>query len=221
MPQRIAAKFLDKLSAYEHIIWDWNGTVIDDAHITSEVVAEIMEKHNLPRLSLQEYRDLFGFPVRDYYLKLGFDFSKVSFEELSDIFIELYGKKSCKAEVFIGMVETLDALGQDGKKLSILSAASQEHLEKMVKHHDLHIHFTHIFGLNNHYAASKLDRGRELIEVAGVLPRQTILVGDTDHDLEVGEKLGIDVLLVGDGHQCKNRLSKIHHNVLPSRFDSF
>ncbi len=44
-------------------------------------------------------------------------------------------------------------------------------------------------------------------------PGQLILVGDTDHDLEVGDALGIDVLLVTGGHQSHARLSKRHSRV--------
>lgn len=218
MPLKIAAKFLDRLSPYNHIIWDWNGTILDDVRQTSEVISIILEKYDMPALSQQAYRDIFCFPVKNYYERLGFDFNKVSFEELSDLFIELYTQKSAEAGLFLGMVETLEALGQAGKKLSVLSAASQAHLEQMLEQHQLHIHFTHVYGLDNHYAASKLERGRELINAAQILPGETILVGDTDHDFEVGKELGVDVLLVGDGHQCKSRLSKIHHNVLPTRY---
>ena len=48
----------------------------------------------------------------------------------------------------------------------------------------------------------------------------TVLIGDTDHDLEVGRSMGVEVLLIADGHQSYNRLIKCHDNVMKSRYDS-
>ena len=79
-------------------------------------------------------------------------------------------------------------------------------------------HFDHIFGIDNHYAGSKLERGRELIEKSRISPSQTLLIGDTDHDLQVANELGIDALLIADGYQSFNKLSQLHHNVLESRY---
>ncbi len=108
------------------------------------------------------------------------------------------------------------------RKQSILSAAAQWHLDDWVKKFDIHHYFDHIFGIGDHNASSKLDRGKELIELADVCPSQTILVGDTDHDLDVGNELGIDVLLVANGRQSYERLSAIHPNVIETRcFESF
>ncbi len=43
------------------------------------------------------------------------------------------------------------------------------------------------------------------------------MIGDTDHDLEVGNELGIDVLLIADGHQSFEKLKNVHDNVIETR----
>ncbi len=63
-------------------------------------------------------------------------------------------------------------------------------------------------------AGSKVARGRELIARVNEPLEQTVLIGDTDHDLEVGKALGIDVILVDHGHQDILRLQKVHSKVL-------
>jgi phosphoglycolate phosphatase len=84
----------------------------------------------------------------------------------------------------------------------------------MMKHFNLTNLFDHAFGINDKYAASKLNRGEELIGISKVPKNQTILIGDTLHDLEVGQHLGIDVLLVSHGHQSVDRLRSKHDAVL-------
>jgi phosphoglycolate phosphatase len=36
----------------------------------------MLRKRNLPLLSLKKYKEVFTFPVRDYYEKIGYNFTK-------------------------------------------------------------------------------------------------------------------------------------------------
>lgn len=83
-----------------------------------------------------------------------------------------------------------------------------------LEHFEISHLFDHIFGIFDKTAASKLERGRELIETARMPKEATVLIGDTDHDLEVGTELGIDVILVEHGHQCPIKLKSVHHQVV-------
>ena len=58
---------------YKHIIWDWNGTLLDDTWLCVEGINQALIKRNLTPISEDRYREVFTFPVRDYYKKLGFD----------------------------------------------------------------------------------------------------------------------------------------------------
>lgn len=79
------------MQKYTHIIWDWNGTLLDDVARCMAVINAMLEKRGLPALaSVDAYRSVFGFPVRDYYRRVGFDFGKEAFETLAAEYIELY-----------------------------------------------------------------------------------------------------------------------------------
>ena len=50
------------------IFWDWNGTLMDDVDFTHECLNWMLETHGYPqRYDLAAYRELFGFPIEDYY----------------------------------------------------------------------------------------------------------------------------------------------------------
>lgn len=210
-------QFLTVLQHYEHIIWDWNGTLLDDLDIALETIEELGELYSVKPPGKEEYKAAFGFPVINYYRDLGFDFDKVSFEEMSEVFIKIYTKRAKKAQLHEGIQQVLESVSKD-RTQSILSAASQSHLDEIVVHHGVSHHFDHVFGLENNYAVSKIDRGQQLIMASGVAPEKTLLVGDTDHDSEVGKALGVDVLLIADGHQSYERLANCHPHVLRSRY---
>ena len=211
---------LAHLARYKHLIWDWNGTLLDDVSISTDVIGEILRDHGLPEIHPQRYREIFGFPVIEYYRKLGFDFSKTPFEIVGDQFIARYNSRIHESKLFRGVPEILKLIKQMGIQQSILSAASQWHLDEITATHGVREHFEHICGIDNHYASSKVARGQELIHLARINPKETLLIGDTDHDLQVAKSLGTDALLIADGHQSFERLKALHHNVLPSRYPS-
>ena len=76
------------MNNYKHIIWDWNGTLLNDVDYSKNIINNILSDNDLPKLSLQKYREIFTFPVQDYYVAAGLDFSKTSFEILVRKYIE-------------------------------------------------------------------------------------------------------------------------------------
>ena len=62
---------------YTHIIWDFNGTVLDDVEAGIRSVNDMLAARGLPVItSVAQYRELFSFPVIDYYRRLGLDVEK-------------------------------------------------------------------------------------------------------------------------------------------------
>jgi len=210
-------KILSHTENYKHVIWDWNGTLVDDVDMAVEAVNVLLKENNLNTVCNGKYREIFGFPVKNYYLNLGFNYDLVSFEKLCDRFIEEYNlKRATQATLFQGVVPLLTEI-KKSKKQSILSAAAQWHLDEITQHLNVHEFFDFKYGIADHYASSKLQRGRELIEVSNIDPKETIMIGDTDHDFEVASELGIACLLVADGHQTHDRLTRIHDKVIHGR----
>ena len=66
------------------IFWDWNGTLLDDVDFTHGCLNWMLEVHGYPqRYDLAAYREIFGFPIEEYYIRAGFDFAKHPYPELA------------------------------------------------------------------------------------------------------------------------------------------
>jgi len=211
---------IEKLTPYKHIIWDWNGTLLNDLDLTLKAINSQVKKFNLVMPTKDEHRKNFGFPIQDYYKRIGFDLENNCFKKIADEFVEEYFESFHTADLFEGTKGLLESLKYEGKLQSILSASFQEHLDFALGQHDIRHFFENVFGIHHHLADSKVQRGLELIEKSHVPKNETLLIGDTDHDLEVGQEMGVEVLLVADGHQSYERLKELHHNVLETRFFS-
>jgi phosphoglycolate phosphatase len=68
-------------------------------------------------------------------------------------------------------------------------------------------------GLDNIFAHSKAELGRAWLAELGLPPTQVLLVGDTLHDLEVAQHMGVDCVLVAAGHHPAARLRARHDRV--------
>ena len=75
---------------FKHVIWDWNGTLVDDTWLFVDIMNGVLKDRNLNGITLQDYRNVFDFPVEDYYLKLGFNFSEEAFKTAGLDFIKIY-----------------------------------------------------------------------------------------------------------------------------------
>lgn len=198
----------------KHVIWDWNGTLLNDIDHTVNVTNQLLAEAGLPLTSVEIYKKIFSFPVIDYCARLGLDVSPDKFAHHCERFNEIFHDGLHTCSIWPGARETLAHIKGLGKVQSILSASEHNLLQNSVKQFDLHHFFDNVFGIADKKAASKVDRGRELMRKVNLPAEQTIMIGDTDHDLEVGEALGIDIILVEHGHQDIARLKAAHSKVL-------
>jgi phosphoglycolate phosphatase len=201
---------------YRHLIWDWNGTLLDDLDYCVEVMNGILRRRDLPGLDRQRYHAVFDFPVRDYYARLGFDPAKDSFEALSEEFISAYDAHRLECPLQPDTRRVLAAVQAAGLTQSILSAYRHETLLEIVGHFGLTPHFAHLAGLDNIYAQSKAKLGRVQVARLGLPPHSILLIGDTLHDLEVARELGVDCVLVAAGHHPAEKLRRHHDRVIDS-----
>jgi len=195
------------IKKYEHIIWDWNGTLIDDVQLCVEIINSMLEKRHLPVVSFDKYRDVFSFPVINYYQKIGFDFESESFELISTEFITQYERMRGQCSLMSDAIETLGYFSRSGLTQSILSASKQSYLTKAVAEYRLSKTFLAINGLDNHHASSKIEIGKDFIAGTKLDPSKILLLGDTTHDAEVAQAIGADCCLISNGHQNPKRLT--------------
>ncbi len=198
----------------KHIIWDWNGTLLDDVGHAVSVMNSLLMEHELPQLDRERYRKIFDFPVLNYYEALGFNFEKESFEKLCHKFVDRFMSGFRELPLIPEMKFVLMTLHREGLSQSVLSATDQPNLNAMISHFEIGNVFKHVFGIDNKFAGSKVDRGHELIRLSEISKSETVIIGDTLHDLEVARALGIDAVLISHGHQCPTRLRPHHEMVI-------
>ena len=194
------------MNNYKHIIWDWNGTLLNDVGLCVDIINGVLSKRNLDILTLDKYKDIFTFPIKDYYQKAGFDFTQYTFEEVGQEWMSEYENRKKECLLHKNVEDTLILLKQKNIGQSVLSAYPHNTLIEIISHFNLNNFFSYIIGLDNIYATSKVDLGKDLMKKISNGKEKTLLVGDTEHDYEVAKEIGADCALVANGHQSKEKL---------------
>ena len=191
---------------YTHVIFDFNGTVFDDMQAGIDAINEMLRERGLPMIaSVSEYREIFGFPVEDYYQRLGFDFEKEDFKTvLAPMWVERYLLHSRSSQLFSGVAPLVHSLRAAGKHCSILSASHSDMLREQLSERGGEGWFDEIWGTDSIHAY-----GKDALAASwrAAHPKAlAVVLGDTTHDFEVARAMGADCILIAAGHQSKQRL---------------
>ena len=202
---------------YKYIIWDWNGTLYDDVQISVDAVNYMLEKTGYEnRIDVKRYKEIFRFPVRDYYISAGFDFNKHTFDELAEIYVYIYTKLQFTAGLNKEAKTVLSKLNDFGVKQIIVSACEKNRLNNQIEKFGISNEFEAVLGTDDNYADSKLGIAKKWFKDNKINLSDVLFVGDTDHDFEVAREIGCNCVLVSFGHQSKNRLQKTNALILDS-----
>jgi phosphoglycolate phosphatase len=198
------------------IIWDWNGTLLDDLDLCISTINILLDKRKLSLLDHNSYKEAFSFPVEKYYRTIGFDFEKEDFSIPAGEFINLYNNSITNCSLHKSAFKILSWFKNRGTRQFVLSAMKQTMLEETLIKKGIYSFFEGVAGLNDHYAVSKIERGRQLIDEFKINKETACIIGDTNHDFEVAQSLGTGCILVADGHQSAGRLKETGAVVLSS-----
>ena len=193
---------------YTHIIWDFNGTLLNDVDIGIQSINVLLAKRGLNMLSsAEEYRAVSGFPIVEYYKRIGFDFSKEPYDKVAPEWVEQYMSRVDQAELYADALPMLEYVRQKQLGQILLSATELNMLCGQVAALGIGHYFDEICGMDNVYAHGKLSLAQKWRE--GHSDAKALFVGDTDHDFEVASAIGADCVLFSGGHQSHDRLARL------------
>ena len=195
---------------YDLVIWDWNGTLLDDTEMCYQIANEMRQERGMDLMrGVEEYRTYFTFPVIDYYRRMGDTFETEPFENISRQFVAMYAERFPVCPLQACAEETLSAVLKTGARQVLLSATGQEKLDEQVAHFGLNRYFDRVIGNSNNLAHGKADYAVDFLRESGVNPARALFVGDTDHDFEIASSIGCGCALLSAGHQTTEHLRSL------------
>lgn len=191
---------------HTHLIWDFNGTILDDVQLGINCVNPMLAARGLPTIpSPDAYRELFGFPIDDYYRRLGFDFEREDYDTvLAPEWVARYLAGEAACAMHAEVLETMRAVKAAGISQILISATKIEQLTAQLERLGILGEFDEVIGLDNIHARSK--KAQALAWRDRHPNARPLFLGDTEHDADVADAVGGDCVLFLGGHQSKTRL---------------
>lgn len=211
---RLSCGIIDKMKT---IIWDYNGTILDDVDLTYQVEQVMLKERSMKTYTMTEYKDMFCFPVIEYYYKMGYTFIDETYDAVSDEFTRLYDAGFDQCRLADGFTTLIEKAIEMGYRNIIVSAAKQDKLQAQCKTLGIAKYFDVISGTDDLYGGSKIEKANAVMKAYAIDPSQCMYIGDTDHDMDTAEAMGIQhVILTAQGHQSRHILEKKCANVVDS-----
>lgn len=192
---------------YKHIIWDWNGTLLNDLTLCVDILNNSLEKRKLPEMTEKKYKEKFLFPIKTFYESIGFNFVEEDFTIANEEFHEGFEQNFKKLALQPYAKDTISLFKKLGITQSILSATVQKRLEQQVDFFGISHLLDNIVGISNTPSGfGKEFEGKDLLKKTDILLNETIIVGDSMLDYDVSKALKIDCVLLSNGHNNLERL---------------
>jgi phosphoglycolate phosphatase len=191
---------------YDYIIWDFNGTILDDAALCVQTENDLRRPRNLPDITMDFFRENFRFPVIDYYKSIGMSFETESFAELAKLYMAIFQPASLLLPLRSGVRDFIAGQKNKGRKQILLSASQRDNLLEQTNHFGLTGLFDEILGLDDILGMSKIELATDWQKRRNAKPSDMVVIGDTLHDYDVAKALKCACILLTGGHNSRERL---------------
>ena len=193
--------------AMTSVIWDWNGTLLDDTQAALDTLNAMLAKRGGRQIEMGFYRDHFAFPVKPFYEAIGVRLGDEDWDALAREYHDIYAAqpKGLNAETFAALQY---AKGR-GARQAIVSALRQDLLSAITEELGVARYMDFVYGVDNLDGRSKIERAHELVAAMGVAPRDAVMIGDSLHDKEVADAIGVRCVLCAQGSHAAWRLREV------------
>ena len=199
-------------SARPHLVWDWNGTLLNDLDLVVACTNTVFASEGGPMVTAEEHRVRFRRPIADYYAEvLGRAVDAAAFGRLDKIFHDAYrvGLTSCELAL-----DAVDAMAAWPGSQSLLSMWFHEELVPAVQTYGLTRRFTRVDGLRAEVGGDrKAESLARHLDELGVDGRSVVLIGDSIDDADAALSVGGRAVLYTGGFTDRARLNASGHPV--------
>ncbi len=189
-----------------HYCFDLDGTLVDSNKTIYESMVYTLRKLNI---SFNIDEKLFALKIGQHFNDIfkGFNINVPDFEKFISIYKENYFEQMEYSALYPGVEETLASLKHRNNKISLLTTKVQDQADKILDHFKLAEYFDLIMGRREGIAHKPSPEPLELIcKELNVDLKNTLMVGDTEMDIQCGKNAGSFTCGVLYGYRTKELL---------------
>lgn len=190
---------------FELLVFDWDGTLMDsEAHIVTSM-QRAMSDAQLPEMAREKIRDIIGLGLREAIERLLPGLSEQLHVTLVDRYrYHFFADDPC--EPFEGAEQVLQRLNKQGYLLAVATGKSRRGLDRVLQSTGFGEYFIETRCADETCSKPDPQMLNEIMSVTGMEPVQTLMIGDTEYDLEMANAARTASLGVDYGVHSRDRL---------------
>lgn len=191
-----------------HIVWDWNGTLLDDNDAVVAAVNTVCAEFGREAIDLAHWRSVFSRPLTQCYERLlDRELDAEDWARIDLLYHHTYRDLLHTTRLADGVPDVLEEWGSDGNSQSLLSMWFHDELVSLVTELGLIGLFERVDGLREDVGGgSKAAYLAEHVRVIGVDPTEVVLIGDVADDAHAAEQVGASCVLLTTGVMRRAKL---------------
>lgn len=186
---------------YRHVVWDWNGTLLDDTVLMLAAVNDVCLEYGVPPITLDLWQAALRRPLWLCYTQvLGREITEETWPEVERAYHESYRRRLLDLPMTVGVPAALDAVEGAGLTQSVLSMGFHDDVRTQVDAAGISRYFTAVDGVRARVSGgAKAEHLALHLDRLGLQPWQTVMIGDVVDDADAALAVGADVILVATG----------------------
>ena len=197
-----------------HLVWDWNGTLLDDQLLVVDALNAVLAEKGLPPSDLATYQRLYTRPVKVFYERLfGRPIPEDEWVTLDDVYHRGYADALERARLAVDAEVALDRVATLGRSQSLLSMHRHHELVPLVQKLGIDHKFVRIDGLRGagggHKAPHLETHLEHILPLTGAAPEQILVVGDALDDAAAAAHVGARCVLYDGGSHPRRELETV------------
>lgn len=193
----------------KHIVWDWNGTILDDNDAVVRAVNRVCEQFERDPIDLDFWRSIYRRPLTDCYGDLlGRPLSADDWALVDRLYHAEYHGLLDTCRLATGVPDELRRWQASGRGQSLLSMWFHEQLVPLVDEYALSDLFARIDGLRAVVGGgSKTEHLAEHLAAQGLSAADVLVIGDVTDDADAAAHVGAQCVLVTTGMMNREQLA--------------
>jgi len=204
------------MKSYQLIVFDWDGTLMDStAHIVS-CMQQAISDLNFPPLSTETISHIIGLGLIEAATALYPTRSTEQLKQLANKYLDIWRNHPNEPPLFDHATNLLSHLAEQDFFLAVATGKSRRGLDRVLKSTQLEQFFHATRCADECFSKPHPQMLEELMDFLGVNPKDTLMIGDTEYDLNMATNAGADSLGISHGAHNKEMLQACNPKAIVS-----